>query len=137
MRVMRHPAGITGERAAQSDFPLWARVPFIAYVCWNLAWLGSGRIPPSALRQLLGIPCPTTGCTRSLAALVHGQLIASLLWNPFTIPILILLGISLQILLLAGLRKKELVLPKWMGIAWCCILQMAWISKFVLGRAYW
>jgi Protein of unknown function (DUF2752) len=134
---MRHAARMIRGHAARSDFPWWARVPFAAYVCWNLAWLASGKIPPSALREILGVPCPTTGCTRSLTALLHGNLIASLLWNPLTIPILMLFGISLQILFLAALRKKELVLPKWMGTAWCCILVMAWISKFILGRAYW
>jgi len=137
MRVMRNANRITRENAARDDFPWWARVPFAAYVCWNVAWLASGKIPPSVLRELFGIPCPTTGCTRSLASLLHGNVIASLLWNPFTVPILILMGSSIQILLLAALRKKELLLPKWMGTAWCCVLLMAWISKFILGRAYW
>ena len=134
---MRHAARMTRRISARSDFPWWARVPFAAYVCWNLAWLAAGKIPPSALRQLFGIPCPTTGCTRSVASLLHGKLIASLLWNAFTVPILILFGISLLILLREALRKKELALPKWMGTAWCGVLLMAWISKFVLGKAYW
>ena len=137
MRVVRHANRMIREHQAPSEFPWWARVPFAAYVCWNLAWLASGRIPPSALRELFGIPCPTTGCTRSLAAILHGNLIASLRWNLFTIPILILLAISMQLLFLAAVRKKELVLPKWMGTAWLCVLVMAWISKFVLGSAYW
>jgi len=134
---MRHANRMIRVRAAHDDFPWWARMPFAAYLCWNLAWLASGKIPPSALRELIGIPCPTTGCTRSLASLLQGNVIASLLWNPFTVPILILFAISLQILLLAALRKKELVLPKWMGTAWFCVLLMAWISKFILGRGYW
>ena len=134
---MRHANRMIRAQAAHDEFPLWARVPFAAYVCWNIAWLASGKIPPSVLRELFGIPCPTTGCTRSLASLLHGNLIASLLWNPFTVPILILLGSSLQILLLAALRKKELLLPKWMGAVWFCVLLMAWLSKFILGRAYW
>ena len=134
---MRHANRMMRGRAVHSEFPLWARVPFAAYVCWNVLWLTSGKIPPSALRELFGIPCPTTGCTRSLTALLHGNVLASLLWNPFTVPILILLGISLQFLFLAALRKKELLLPKWVGTAWFCILLLAWISKFILGRAYW
>jgi hypothetical protein len=40
-------------------------------------------------------------------------------------------------LFLAALRKKELVLPKWVGTAWWSVLLMAWLSKFLLGRAYW
>ena len=134
---MWHANRIARGHAAHDGFPLWARVPFAAYVCWNVAWLASGKIPPSVLREIFGIPCPTTGCTRSLAALLHGNVIASLLWNPFTVPILILFGISLQMLFLAALRKKKLLLPNCMGAAWFCILLMAWISKFILGRAYW
>lgn len=134
---MRHANRMIGERAPHDDFPLWARIPFAAYVIWNLTWLASGKIPPSALRELFGIPCPTTGCTRSVVSLLHGNVIASLLWNPFTIPIVILLGISLQVLFLEVLRKKELILSKWMGTAWICVLVMAWIAKFILGRAYW
>jgi hypothetical protein len=134
---MWHPTGMIRETGAQSDFPWWARMPFAAYLSWNIAWLASGKIPPSALREIFGIPCPTTGCTRSLTALRHGQLIASLLWNPFMVPILILFGISLQILLLAALRKKEITLPKWLGTAWWCILLTAWAAKFIIGRAYW
>lgn len=137
MRVLRHATRMIREFGARCDFPLWARMPFAAYVCWNLAWLACGKIPPSMLREIFGIPCPTTGCTRSLASLLHGNVTASLLWNPFTVPILILFGISLQILLFAALRKKALVLPNWMGTAWCGILLVAWLSKFILGPAYW
>ncbi|MGO9642077.1 MAG: DUF2752 domain-containing protein [Candidatus Acidiferrales bacterium] len=125
------------QNGGQGTSPLWAQASFAAYLAWNVAWLASGRIPPSVLRALLGLPCPTTGCTRSLVALLHGNLYASLLWNPLTVPILILLAVSLQMLFLAALRKKELTLPKWVGAAWWSVLLMAWLSKFLLGRAYW
>lgn len=134
---MWHEARLTRQNGGQSNAPLWARASFATYLAWNITWLASGRIPPSVLRTLLGLPCPTTGCTRSLVSLLHGNLHASLLWNPFTVPILILLGVSLQMLFLAALRKKELVLPKWVGTAWWSVLLMAWLSKFLLGRAYW
>ena len=134
---MWHEAGLMRQNRWLSNAPFWARASFSAYLAWNIIWLASGKIPPSALRALLGIPCPTTGCTRSLVSLFHGNLRASVLWNPFTIPILVLLGASLQILFLAALRRKELVLPKWVGVSWWSILLMAWISKFLLGRAYW
>ena len=137
MSVMWREARVTLESVGLGGAPLWARASFAAYLGWNLAWLASGKIPPSVLRALLGLPCPTTGCTRSVIALLHGNLHASLLWNPFTISILILLAVSLQMLFLAALRKKELILPKWMGAAWGSVLILAWLSKFVLGRAYW
>ncbi len=137
MSVMRHEIRLTPLTSGLSSVPLWARVSFAAYLAWNILWLASGRIPPSVLRALLGIPCPTTGCTRSLLSLLHGDISASLLWNPFTIPFLILLTLSLQMLSLVALRKKELVLPKWMATAWFAVLLVAWLSKFLLGRAYW
>ena len=134
---MWREAGVTRESVGLGDPPMWARAAFVAYLAWNFAWLTAGRIPPGVLRALLGLPCPTTGCTRSLESLFHGNLQASLLWNPFTIPILILLAVSMEILFLAALRKKELVLPKWMGAAWLTVLLAAWVAKFLLGRAYW
>jgi hypothetical protein len=109
----------------------------VVYAVWNVTWLASGKIPPSPLPVLLGVPCPTTGATRSLFALLRGDLQGSLLWNPFTVPILILLAMSLAMLIPEALRKKELVLPKWVATAWGSVLIMAWLSKFLLGRAYW
>ena len=137
MSVVWSEARVTRESIGLGNPPGWARASFVAYVVWNAAWLAVGRIPPSALRAILGIPCPTTGCTRSIVALVHGNLHASLVWNPFTTPILILLAVSLQTLLVAGLRKKELLLPRWLGNAWLGVLLAAWAAKFLLGSAYW
>ena len=137
MFIMWNEAGLTRVDDRWGDYPWWARMLFAAYLAWNVAWMASGRIPPSALRALFGIPCPTTGCTRSLQALLRGDLHASLLWNSFTVPLIVLLAVSLQILLAAAQRKKELVLPKWLGIAWWSVLLMAWLSKFLVGRAYW
>ena len=116
---------------------IFALVCFAAYVVWNIRWLAAGKIPPSALRFFLGIPCPTTGATRSLLSLLRGDFHASLRWNPFTVPILILLALSGYKLIAAALRKKELLLPAWLGTAWGSILLSAWLAKFLLGRAYW
>lgn len=137
MCVMWHEARLTRVTVGQSSSPLWARASFAAYLVWNLAWFASGRIPPSVLRALFGLPCPTTGCTRSLVGLLHGDARASVLWNPFTVPIAILLAVSLGMLFPAALRKRELVLPKWVGAAWLGVLLAAWVTKFLLGRAYW
>jgi hypothetical protein len=137
MCVMWGEARVTPQSMGLGSPPWWARASFTAYLAWNIAWLASGRIPPSALRVLIGLPCPTTGCTRSLLSLVHGDLQASLLWNPFTIPIVVLLGGSLGTLLFATLRRRQLVLPRWLGTAWLNVLLVAWLAKFLLGRAYW
>jgi len=116
---------------------LCAMVFFAAYLTWNVRWLAAGKVPPSALRAFLGIPCPTTGGMRSFLSLLRGEFYASVLWNPFTIPILILVAFSSQKLLVAALRRKELLLPNWLGAAWGSVLVAAWLAKFLLGRAYW
>lgn len=137
MFVMPHQAKLNRFAAGRTTMPLWAMVSFAAYLLWNILWLASGKLPPSMLLGIVGIPCPTTGFTRSLASLLHGDLRASLLWNPFAIPFLILLALSFHVLTQAALRKKDLLLPKWMAAAWCAVLVASWLSKFLLGRAYW
>jgi hypothetical protein len=125
------------EDVSRRSARLCAQLCFAAYVVWNVCWLAVGKIPPSALRFFLGIPCPTTGGTRSLLALFRGDFHASLVWNPFTVPILILLALSGYKLIAAALHKKELLLPSWLGTAWVSVLLTAWLAKFLLGRAWW
>jgi hypothetical protein len=137
MSVLRHEVKLTPFATRPATMPLWARASFAAYLAWNILWLAAGKLPPSMLLGIVGIPCPTTGFTRSLASLLHRDVRASLLWNPFTIPLLILLALSFHKLSLAAIRKKELLLPKWMAAAWLITLIAAWLSKFLLGRAYW
>ncbi len=50
------------------------------------------------LKRTTGIPCPSCGSTRSILSLLHGDLVAALLWNPF------------GYLIFAGL----LIVPFWM-----------------------
>jgi hypothetical protein len=137
MSVVPQQIKLTPRATRPATMPVWARASFAAYLAWNILWLASGKLPPSMLLGIVGIPCPTTGFTRSLASLLHGDVRASLLWNPFTIPFLILLALSFHKLSLAALRKKEILLPKWMAAAWLITLIAAWFSKFLLGRAYW
>ena len=134
---VRHQAGRMNKDVWRTYMRLCAMVFFAAYLAWNVRWLAAGKVPPSVLRAFLGIPCPTTGGMRSFLSLLHGEFYASVLWNPFTIPILILLALSCRKLLVAALRKKELLLPQWLGAAWWCVLIAAWLAKFLLGREYW
>ncbi len=134
---MRHQTGMTNTDGGRRTIRICAMVFFAAYLTWNGRWLAAGKTPPSVLRAFLGIPCPTTGGMRSFLSLLHGDFHASLLWNPYTIPIVILSAVSCQKLMVAALRKKELLLPKWMGAAWWSVLITAWLAKFVVGRGYW
>jgi hypothetical protein len=63
--------------------------------------LASGTLPFHLplfcpFRQLSGLPCPTCGATRALAALAHGDLPAALSFNP-------LVAIASLLLVAAGL----------------------------------
>lgn len=52
--------------------------------------------PACAFRQLTGLNCPGCGGTRAFFALVHGDLLRSLHYNPLTL--LLLLGLCLWLL---------------------------------------
>lgn len=137
MFFMWHEAKLTFKEADRNYLPSWALVALGGYLAWNVWYIASGKIPPSILRRCVGLPCPTTGCTRSLLSLLHGDVHASLAWNPFTVPILVLASSSALILSRAAVRKRELVLPNWLSTTWLSVLLMAWVSKFLLGHNYW
>jgi hypothetical protein len=110
---------------------------FVGYVVWNAVWLSRGRIPPSILLGLTGLPCPTTGGVRSLQALSRGEVLLALHFNPLTPVYLLLLGGTAWMLAGRMLRRRPLLLPSYMGWAWGISLGLGWIAKFVLGRRYW
>src|ERR1022692_3864522 len=39
---------------------------FVVYCIWNAYWLLQWRLPPSLFSAITGLPCPTTGGTRSV-----------------------------------------------------------------------
>ena len=85
-----------------------------------LVWPALPVHPPLAcpLRTVTGIPCPFCGMTRSVVAIVHGHLGASLRFNPGGIVI-----VALAIALVAGWRTERVRLPTWLlpvllGLLW-------------------
>jgi hypothetical protein len=114
-----------------------AVVVFAGYVAWNVVWLSRGFLPPSLLNYFTGLPCPTTGCGRSLCALWAGDLLTAVLSNPFTLLYIALICLSGAAILQRCLRGRELVLPPLLVRAWCFALCAGWAAKFVLGREYW
>lgn len=63
----------------------------VAGVAVYFATPGSSRwLPPCIFHKLTGLHCPGCGNTRALHALVHGDLRASLAYNPLLIPALLL-----------------------------------------------
>jgi hypothetical protein len=110
---------------------------FAFYLLWNAVWLWAGRVPDSILRAFTGIPCPTTGATRSLLALVHGEWLQALLWNPFTLLYVALLACSGGLLANQALRRKRLVLSPLLARVWMASLAAGWVMKLAMGPKYW
>jgi len=115
----------------------FAIAAFIGYVVWNALWLLRGRIPPSIWTYCTGLPCPTTGVCRSLLALSHGDFCTAILFNPFTLLYICLIGLSGAVVLRQFLRRHEPTLPPLLVRAWCFALCFGWAAKFVLGREFW
>jgi hypothetical protein len=109
----------------------------LIYFGWNLYWLVQLRLAPSLFQALTGLPCPTTGCTRSMLALLRGELSESLRYNALTVPICLLLAATCSQLLGQGLARKRLALSSWLVWVWAVILPLAWLLKLAGNPAYW
>jgi hypothetical protein len=107
------------------------------YVFWNVVWIASGKVPASVLQAMTGIPCPTTGCTRSAMALVQGRWIEALCWNPFTLIYVFLFAWSATVLVRQFTRGERLALSPLAGRLWALSLVVGWAAKFLIGPAYW
>ena len=114
-----------------------ALIAFAGYVVWNAAWLLHGRIPPSIFFYCTGLPCPTTGMTRSMIALCRGNVRDFFLFNPFTLIYLALIGGSVLFVLQRYRRQQPIVLPSFMAWAWLAALGLGWLAKFAIGNRYW
>jgi hypothetical protein len=133
---MRQPARVTawpGRRVAKGA-GLFA---FGFYLWWNLHWLAQGALPPSIALQCLGVPAPTTGCTRSLRALLAGDVSLSLFWNPFLLPLLLLLGASGARLAWCAYEGLPLRLQRPLPQLWLGTLLAAFVFKVWQGPAAW
>ncbi len=58
------------------------------------------------VKNVTGIPCPSCGSTRAVEALIHGNIIESVLWNPFGLLLTSLLVI-LPVWLLLDLSRRS------------------------------
>ena len=110
---------------------------FIFYLAWNAAWMAHGRIPPSILKAMTGIPCPTTGGYRSFIALCRGEFVQSFLYNPLMLVYLLLFIYSMAVLFRQWIKRKRLVLRPFIAWMWCASLLIGWAAKVALGRQYW
>jgi len=107
------------------------------YLVWNVLWIAAGHLPVSILQAFTGIPCPTTGCTRSVLALLQGHWAEALRWNPLAMIYLFLFFWSAVVLIRQLLARRRLVLSPLMGRLWISALAAGWVAKFVIGPAFW
>jgi hypothetical protein len=132
VRFMRHPESLI-RRITRSA----ALGAFIFYLAWNAAWIAHGRIPPSILRAIGDVPCPTTGGYRSFIALCRGEFVQSFLYNPMMLVYVLLFCYSMAVLFRQWINRKRLVLRPFIAWMWCASLLIGWVAKFALGRQYW
>lgn len=107
------------------------------YLFWNVVWIASGRLPISMLQAFAGIPCPTTGCTRSVLAFFDGRWMEALCWNPFTLIYVGLLITSAFTLGRQFLNHQRVVLRPAVAWIWLLSLSAGWVVKFLIGPKYW
>ena len=107
------------------------------YLLWNAVWLASGKIPVSILTAFSGIPCATTGGTRSLLAALQGHWLEAFLWNPLTPAYLLLMACSVVSLARQSIRRERLVLPSVIARLWILALGVGWVVKIAIGPKYW
>jgi len=125
-------------RSRAATIPRIAGTVCLAFYClWNLYWLAAGRIPPSIVRELLGVPSPTTGATRSWLAAFHGHFREALLWNPLALPIALLYAATIAFVLAAAVRRRSINLPPTIAWSWLILLPAAWVAKLIIGPAWW
>ena len=108
-----------------------------AYCLWWAFWLLHGRLPPAPILFIAGLPAPTTGLTRSVVTLFHGDWQASLRFNCLGLPIAALFAASIAILLAKLVRRQRLLLPACFLYMWAGILSIAWLAKLLGDQAYW
>ncbi|MCU1428195.1 MAG: hypothetical protein JWL83_2195 [Actinomycetia bacterium] len=86
--------------------------------------------PPNVcpLRSLTGIPCPFCGMTRAVVAAVHGDLVASLRFNPAGV-----LLVALAIAMVIGWRAQRVRLPAWLVPAAFALL---WTYNLTLNPTF-
>ena len=114
-----------------------ALITFAGYIVWNAAWLFHGQIPPSIFSYCTGLPCPTTGMTRSIICLCRGNALNFFLFNPFTLVYLALTGGSFLLMLNRCIQRKDIAIPGFIAWAWMVALEMGWFTKIAIGNRYW
>lgn len=121
-------------------------VALVALACMGVAAVASfTSIPllPCLFRMLTHIPCPGCGMTRSIAALVRGDVALSFRYHPLGPPLLLAALACLAMPFLPADRVRELSsrAPRQQTIAWTAFVLLVgvWLVRiafFVSGNRY-
>jgi hypothetical protein len=117
------------------------------WLAWNVFEQSAHDTLPSfcLFKEVTGIPCPSCGTTRSLIALINGNIRESLLINPFgpmmafallIIPLWIAvdtLGRSDSFYRFYGWTERLLATNKWISIPAIVIVALNWIWNIKKG----
>lgn len=135
---------MTGEKTRRPCYGFRERIlrgaafsSFLLYLGWNAWWLSTFRVPPSILLGVFGIPAPTTGMTRACRALFADNIMASLSWNAFTLPLIALFAWSFARFLQGVFRGHFTPLSRLVVWLWIFVLTGAWVTKLLQGPAWW
>lgn len=69
--------------------------------------------------------------------MLAGRRLESLLYNPMSVPICLMMLFSLGYLARQCLSRRRLSLPNWTLHAWLVLLAIAWILKLASDPEYW
>ncbi len=99
------------------------------YGVWQVFWLGMGQLPPAIFLAVTGLPAPTTGGVRSVACLLRGDWLDSLHHNALAIPMAIMAIGCASWAVGQAYRRRQVRLPRSIGLAWVVVLALAWSIK--------
>ena len=101
------------------------------YSAWQVFWLSRGQLPPALFLAITGLPAPTTGGTRSLDCLLHGDWIGSLHHNAMAVPISLMAFSCVAWVIIQAIGGRPARLSRRTGIAWLVVLGLAWSIKLL------
>jgi hypothetical protein len=99
------------------------------YLAWNVYFLGNGKLPPSILYHLTGVPAPTPGGVRAGVALLDLRILDSLRMNPFLVPFIVLLLLASVQIVRSAYTSGRWAMSPLLTKVWLVTLAIGWIYQ--------